>query len=106
MTWTTAERTRRDQPDGSGRDADKAIGGMGPSPGNALRLKRWKTAYPYKSVSVPGGSSTNLTSTCWTRDEATEDLGNYIDGFYNLTRRHSELGGLSPVQYETMTKLT
>jgi len=42
----------------------------------------------------------------WTRDEATSDLGDYIDGFYNLTRRHSELGGVSPVQYETMAKLT
>jgi putative transposase len=42
----------------------------------------------------------------WTRDEATEDLGDYIDGFYNLTRRHSELGGVSPVQFETMLKLT
>jgi transposase InsO family protein len=42
----------------------------------------------------------------WTRDEATEDLGDYIDGFYNLTRRHSELGGVSPVQFETMAKLT
>jgi putative transposase len=42
----------------------------------------------------------------WTRAEATEDLGDYIDGFYNLTRRHSELGGVSPVQFETMAKLT
>ncbi len=42
----------------------------------------------------------------WTRSEATDDLGDYIDGFYNLTRRHSELGGVSPVQYETMAKLT
>jgi transposase InsO family protein len=42
----------------------------------------------------------------WTRDEATDDLGDYIDGFYNLTRRHSELGGVSPIQYETMAKLT
>lgn len=42
----------------------------------------------------------------WTRDEATEDLADYIDGFYNLTRRHSELGGLSPVQFEARAKLT
>jgi putative transposase len=42
----------------------------------------------------------------WTRDEATDDVADYIDGFYNLTRRHSELGGVSPVQYETMAKLT
>jgi transposase InsO family protein len=42
----------------------------------------------------------------WTRDEATQDLVDYIDGFYNLTRRHSELGGLSPVQYEARAKLT
>jgi putative transposase len=42
----------------------------------------------------------------WTRDEATDDVADYIDGFYNLTRRHSELGGVSPVQFETMAKLT
>ena len=42
----------------------------------------------------------------WTRDEATQDLVDYIDGLYNLTRRHSEFGGLSPVQYEARAKLT
>lgn len=42
----------------------------------------------------------------WTRDEATDDVADYIDGFYNITRRHSELGGVSPVQFESMAKLT
>jgi putative transposase len=36
----------------------------------------------------------------WRRDEGTEDIGDYIDGFYNPRRRHSELGGVSPIQFE------
>jgi putative transposase len=36
----------------------------------------------------------------WSRDEATDDIRNYIDGFYNPRRRHSELGGISPIQFE------
>ncbi len=35
----------------------------------------------------------------WTRQEATEDLGNYFDR-YNHTRRHSQLGDVSPVRFE------
>ncbi len=35
----------------------------------------------------------------WTRHEATEDLGNYFDR-YNHTRRHSQLGDLSPARFE------
>jgi transposase InsO family protein len=42
----------------------------------------------------------------WSRDEATADIADYIDGFYNLRRRHSELGGVSPVQFEASAKLT
>jgi len=41
----------------------------------------------------------------WSRDEATEDIADYIEGFYNLRRRHSELGGISPVQLEAGMKL-
>jgi len=36
----------------------------------------------------------------WSRDEAADDIRNYIDGFYNPRRRHSELGGISPIQFE------
>jgi len=35
----------------------------------------------------------------WTRREALEDIEDYIR-FYNRTRRHSQLGDLSPVRYE------
>jgi transposase InsO family protein len=35
----------------------------------------------------------------WTRQEATEDLGNYFDR-YNHIRRHSQLGDLSPARFE------
>jgi putative transposase len=34
------------------------------------------------------------------RDTATLDLAEYIDGFYNPTRRHSYLGGVSPNEFE------
>jgi transposase InsO family protein len=36
----------------------------------------------------------------WTRKEATADIEDYIDGFYNRTRRHSQLDDLSPARYE------
>ncbi len=35
----------------------------------------------------------------WNRQEATEDLGIYLDR-YNRVRRHSQLGGLSPTRFE------
>ena len=39
-----------------------------------------------------------------TRDEARSDLFEYIEGFYNLRRRHSALGYRSPVEYEEALK--
>ena len=36
----------------------------------------------------------------WSRAEATSDLGDYIDGFYNPVRRHSQLDGMSPERFE------
>jgi putative transposase len=35
-----------------------------------------------------------------TRDLAIADIADYIDTFYNRTRRHSHLGGVSPDQFE------
>ena len=35
-----------------------------------------------------------------TRDQARSDVFDYIERFYNPTRRHSTLGYLSPMQYE------
>lgn len=40
-----------------------------------------------------------------TRDEARADIFDYIERFYNPKRRHSTLGGLSPVEYEKRAKL-
>jgi putative transposase len=39
-----------------------------------------------------------------TRDLAVTDVADYIDAFYNGTRRHSHLGGLSPDQFEAVQK--
>ncbi len=37
-----------------------------------------------------------------TRAQAQNDLFGYINGFYNPRRRHSYLGNISPVKYESM----
>ena len=34
------------------------------------------------------------------RTEAATAIGRYIDGFYNLVRRHSALDFISPLQFE------
>ncbi len=39
-----------------------------------------------------------------TRDIALADIADYIDTFYNRTRRHSHLGGVSPEQFEAAHK--
>jgi len=38
------------------------------------------------------------------RELALNDVADYIDRFYNRTRRHSHLGGLSPEQFEAAQK--
>ncbi len=35
-----------------------------------------------------------------TRDEAKADIFDYIERFYNRTRRHGYLGNISPVNFE------
>lgn len=36
-----------------------------------------------------------------TRDMARADVFDYIEVFYNRTRRHSHLGGVSPEDFES-----
>ena len=38
------------------------------------------------------------------RELAVADVAHYIDSFYNSTRRHSHLGGVSPEQFEVAQK--
>ena len=38
------------------------------------------------------------------RELAVADIAHYIDSFYNSTRRHSHLGGVSPEQFEAAHK--
>jgi putative transposase len=38
------------------------------------------------------------------RDLATAAVANYIETFYNRSRRHSHLGGVSPEQFEIAHK--
>ncbi|MEX3583028.1 MAG: IS3 family transposase, partial [Burkholderia sp.] len=39
-----------------------------------------------------------------TREEARSDVFDYIERFYNPTRRHSTLGYVSPVEFEQARK--
>jgi len=39
-----------------------------------------------------------------TRELAQKELADYIDGFYNPTRRHRHLGGVSPEEFEAVQK--
>ena len=38
------------------------------------------------------------------REVAIGEVADYIDTFYNRTRRHSHLGGMSPEQFESNQK--
>jgi putative transposase len=40
-----------------------------------------------------------------TRSEARADVFDYIESFYNATRRHSTIGYLSPVEFERKAEL-
>ena len=40
-----------------------------------------------------------------TRRELISEVFEFVEGFYNTTRRHSTLGYLSPAQFETMTTI-
>lgn len=40
-----------------------------------------------------------------TRDEALAAIGDYIDNFYNVERRHSHLGYLNPIEFELRAQL-
>ena len=38
-----------------------------------------------------------------TRDQARADVFDYVERFYNVRRRHSTIGYLSPVEFENAT---
>ena len=40
-----------------------------------------------------------------TRQQATEDIGDHVENFYNRTRRRQHLAGVSPEQFEAAAQL-
>ena len=40
-----------------------------------------------------------------TREAAMRSIGDYIDNFYNVERRHSHLGYLNPIEFALRSKL-
>jgi putative transposase len=45
-------------------------------------------------------------TTYQTRDEAKEDVFDYIERFYNPKRRHSTIGYMSPLEFEMQVGVT
>jgi len=43
--------------------------------------------------------------TCRPRDHAKDDVFDYIERFYNLKRRHSTIGHMSPMEFEMQAGL-
>ncbi len=62
-------------------------------------MRRWRASSPRSRPSARHGKD------CRTRDAAKADVFDYIERFYNLRRRHSTLGYLSPVAYEERMRL-
>lgn len=46
---------------------------------------------------------THLAAFLANTQQLTEALFKYINGFYNMRRRHSSIGGISPAQFERNT---
>jgi transposase InsO family protein len=40
-----------------------------------------------------------------TREAAMKSIGDYIDNFYNVQRRHSYLGYLNPMEFELRSRI-
>jgi transposase InsO family protein len=67
------------------------------------------------SIARVGSVATNLATLEWeliedadwhSRAAARKDLAEYIEVWYNRTRIHSSLNGLSPIEYEAQLALT
>ena len=51
------------------------------------------------------GETVTVALTAEERDQDRADVFDYIERFYNLRRRHSTLGYISPIAYETKMRL-
>jgi transposase InsO family protein len=66
------------------------------NPGGSSRLR------PLSQACASDGPA--CRKTCRTREQAHADVFDYIERFYNPTRRHSTQGYVSPVQFEEASK--
>jgi putative transposase len=61
---------------------------------------------PSPNRSSPRSRRSSSTRAWPTRRELMSEVFEYIEAFYNRTRRHSTLGYLSPADYENRTLMT
>ncbi|MEL6361837.1 MAG: hypothetical protein AAFR21_12205 [Pseudomonadota bacterium] len=91
--WSALGRLKRDLALEALR---RAVALRRPRPGvRRLRLLR-KRSIELKTMKSELGWRTSFVS----RIEATRNIAQYIDGFYNPVGRHSSLGDQSPIAYE------
>lgn len=74
---------------------------MGPAPALATRARRRPTVDAVAESFFSSQKKERVKKHIYrTRALALADVAEYIDNFYNGTRRHSHLGGLSPDVFE------
>jgi putative transposase len=74
---------------------------------NGIAISMSGKGNAYDNAMVESFFKTLKTELIWrtkfnTRQDATNAIARYIDGFYNPSRRHSALGYISPVQFERL----
>jgi len=58
-------------------------------------------SHDYRKVFKTAKSQLMWMTLFQTRKQAIKAIGEYINGFYNPVRKHSDLGYKSPIQFET-----
>jgi transposase InsO family protein len=82
----------------SGCDAGKQASAHPPAQSAMPMTTRWP-----KRPSLPSSASCSTGAAFRSQAEARMAVYQFIEGFYNPTRRHSALGYLSPIEYEART---
>jgi putative transposase len=68
---------------------------------DALVMAIWRRGKPDALLHHSDrGTESTARKTYRTREEATADVFDYIERFYNAKRRHSTIGYMSPMEFE------
>jgi transposase InsO family protein len=93
---------------GAAGQAARVAGGRGAraTPGARVELVGESRALPYWRCLATLKAELVEHERYATRAAAIASIGDYIDNFYNLKRRHSRLAYMSPIEFELKTYVT